>query len=782
MAGRLKRNLLFSTVFLFVSFGSILLLAIYILQQASLQSAKDAWAQAQSSIEFQLFLNAETIHDNIQNHIQRAIETPELLALMASKTVEKSEQLSRNQLKTLVAEALRANPVANSAYMHFEPDAYDKQDSQNLAENAHSSDQGTLEIYWVRQPDGLQFYPIADPDFKYRQQLDAFGQREAEWYLCPLNTRQRCLTNPFWWQLEDGLSVQLISVTLPILVNEQFLGVAGVDLNMPDFNHSITEFIRPLYGGNVRFFLVSDDGRLLASNDYPGRTGEPLLSVDPVMAALIADPQQRLVSIAGQEQLVERLQIDVLNKQWQMLLLIPQQVLLNEFTQARSDFTALSMRNMAILIVSSAILILITMVIAFKYQHQRERLLNQSQTELELILRAAPTPISVEQLNQDGFQLHKVNQAWLETFGFEDKASAIAAFAECRLWSSVTDKARLMQQVQQDGQVLAFGVWLKAADNKEFLAEVSATLVNTETEPLLVTVYDDMTDHYALQSQLMALNDQLEQRVLVRTEELQATISTLEKTQQELIQSEKLAALGNMVAGIAHELNTPVGNAVMAASRLRADYQALNAKLSSGLTKKDFEAFLAQGKDSTNILDRNLQRAAEIIRSFKQVAVDQTSLQRRQSYLHEILDDVLVMLQPSIRKSGHKVSLQGTTEPILLDTYPGPLEQVLINLIQNALLHAFDKPAGQVLITVSQQDPWVILSVADNGKGIPIALQSKIFEPFFTTRLGQGGSGLGLSLVHNMVTGILKGQLRVESMPGEGSRFWVTIPRVIPES
>lgn len=782
MAGRFKSSLIISTGFLLVSFGSMLLLAIYLLQQASSQSAKDAWAQAQSSIEFQLFLNAETISENIHNHIQRAIETPELLALMASKTVEKSEQLSRNQLKTLVAEALRSNPVANAAYMHFEPDAYDGADALHRGNLQHSSNDGTLEIYWVRQPSGLQFYPTPDPAFKYQETPDAFGQSESEWYLCPSVTRQRCITAPFWWQLEDGVQVQLMSVTLPVLVNNTLLGVAGVDLNMPEFNASITDFIRPLYGGNVRFFLLTEDGRLLASNDHPGRVGERLTEVNPAMASLFANTTERSFIQAGQEQLVERLRLDILNKRWQMLLIIPQHVLLNEFTQARADFTKLSMRNMTMLILSSGLLILITMTIALKYLHRRERLLNQSQAELELILRAAPTPISVAHLEQGNFRLQTVNQAWLAKFGFADKLSARQAFADFALWCSTADKTRLMQQIQQDGQVLAFTVWLKQQDQREFLAEVSATLVVTDSAPLLVMVYDDISDHYALQCQLLAVNDELEQRVQARTQELQDTINTLAQTQRELIQSEKLAALGNMVAGIAHELNTPVGNAVMAASRLKADYRTLAEKTKTGLTKSDFESFLAHGHDSTEILDRNLLRASELIRSFKQVAIDQTSLQRRPSYLHEILEDVLLMLQPSIRKSGHTVSVQQPELPILLDTFPGPLEQVLINLIQNALIHAFEQPAGQITVTVSQQDQLVVLSVADNGKGIPLAQQTKIFEPFFTTRLGMGGSGLGLSLVHNMVTGILKGQLRLESMPGEGSRFWVTIPRVTPDN
>lgn len=782
MPNQLKKSLVISTSFLLISFGSMLFVAIYLLQQASMQSARDAWQQAQSSIEYQLSLNVETINDNIQNHIARAIETPVLLALMASRTVERSEQLSRNQLKTLVAEALRANLVANAAYIHFEPDAYDGLDQLNKGKLEHSSNEGTLEIYWVKQQQGLQHYAVPDPSFKYQEQPDAFGQSESAWFLCPARTRQYCITAPFWWELEPGLNIQLISVTLPVLYQDKLLGVAGVDLNMPEFNASISEFIRPLYSGSVRFFLLTEDARILASNDYAEHLGESLAQVAPDIAALLAEREQRHFMQGGQDFLVERLQLNILNTGWQMLLLIPQHILLNEFTQARADYTKLSMRNMTVLILSSGLLILFTMAIALSYIHRRERLLEQSEAELELILKAAPTPISVAHSQQGQFVLHKVNQAWLDKFGFRQQEQATAAFADFSLWSSATDKSRLMQQIAQDGQVSAFVVWLKQHDQVEFLAEVSATLVLTGDEPLLVMVYDDISEYYALQCQLLTANDVLEQRVLARTQALQNTISALARTQRELIQSEKLAALGHLVAGVAHELNTPVGNAVMAASQLRADYDALVLKTQKGLTKSDFENFLLMGRQSTDILDRNLQRAAELIRSFKQVAIDQTSLQRRQAYIKDILEDVLLMLQPSIRKSGHTVSLQMPETPILLDSYPGPLEQVLINLVQNALLHAFEQEGGLVMITVTQQDSELILTVADNGNGIPLALQSKIFEPFFTTRLGQGGAGLGLSLVHNMVTGILKGQLGVESSPGAGCRFWVKIPLTVPES
>lgn len=780
MARQLKRSLLVSSLFLLISFGSMLFVAVVLLQQAAEQSHQDARTQLLSSIEFQLFLNAETISSNIQSHIKRAIETPALLALMASRTVEKNEQLSRNQLKTLVEEALRANQVVNAAYLHFEPNAYDNADQQNLGDYDHSSDSGTLEIYWVRERQNLKFYPIRDASFKYQTTADAYGQAESAWYLCPRDTGQSCITEPFWWELEPDVKIQLMSLTLPVKAGERFLGVAGVDLEMPDFVATINDVIRPLYGGNVRYYLLSGNQRLLASNDYPGRSGEYLAQVAPEIAALADNKESSLFQQGEQSFRVERLQLRILNQQWQMLLLIPQQLLMQEFNQVQQQLTRLSVRNMVLLILSFGLLILITLVIALRYLHRRETLLSQSQAELASILLAAPTPIAVAYPAAQGFTLSKVNQAWLQQFGFDNEEQAVAIAAHEKIWSSAADQLRLMTQLQQEGEVNAFLSWLVRQDGSEFLAEVSAALLSAETQPLLIIVYEDVTSHYQLQRQLLQSNELLEQRVAERTGQLTDTINTLARTQQELIHSEKLAALGNLVAGIAHELNTPVGNSVMAASKLKADIKTLNQQLKNGLTKKDLESFISQSAISSDIMERNLLRASGLISSFKQVAVDQTSLQRREAGLAEIVQDVMLMLQPTIRKSGHQVQLELPQQTILLNTYPGPLEQVLINLIQNALLHAFDMPGGMVILSAEQQDSQLLLKVSDNGKGIPAAIQSKVFEPFFTTRLGQGGSGLGLSLVHNMVTGILKGHISLHSTPGEGSCFSVVIPLVVP--
>lgn len=266
------------------------------------------------------------------------------------------------------------------------------------------------------------------------------------------------------------------------------------------------------------------------------------------------------------------------------------------------------------------------------------------------------------------------------------------------------------------------------------------------------------------EQQIEQLNTNLEYRVEQRTAALIKTLENLKHTQDELLQSEKLASLGALVAGIAHELNTPIGNAVMVASSLLQNQRTFKIKKDAGLTRNALDEFINEVEESSIIIERNLERAAELIKSFKQLAVDQTSYQRRQFDLKTLVDEIFLTLNPSIRKN--KIELiTDISEGIIFDSYPGPLGQVLINLINNAIIHAFDQQetAQITLSTKHIKKDWLLLKVSDNGVGIPIRNHNKIFDPFFTTKLGQGGSGLGLHIIYTLVTGLLGGRIELQS-------------------
>lgn len=284
------------------------------------------------------------------------------------------------------------------------------------------------------------------------------------------------------------------------------------------------------------------------------------------------------------------------------------------------------------------------------------------------------------------------------------------------------------------------------------------------------------------------LNLLLEHRVELRTidlaranRELSDAMEILKLAQGELVRSEKLASLGNLVGGVAHELNTPIGNGVMAVSTLHDQVRNFRREMASGLRRSTLETFVNRVELGSEIAVRNLQRANELITSFKQVAVDQTSVQRRQFMLSEVVDEILLTLQPTLKRTPYRVVCQ-IPGNLAMDSYPGPLGQVLTNLLTNALSHGFEgRQQGRIEITAERfGDDQLCLQVGDDGAGIPSELIGRIFDPFVTSKLGRGGSGLGLHIVWNTVTAVLGGSIAVDSMPGQGTRFRITLPLVAP--
>ena len=280
--------------------------------------------------------------------------------------------------------------------------------------------------------------------------------------------------------------------------------------------------------------------------------------------------------------------------------------------------------------------------------------------------------------------------------------------------------------------------------------------------------------------ELTDANEHLEQRVAERTESLEQTLQTLERAQEEIIQTEKLASLGRVVAGVAHELNTPIGNALTVASTIQGELAELKTELDSGsMRRSSLTQFIARADEGLALSLKNLQRSAHLISDFKQVAVDQTSDQRRAFDLAEVSTEILNMLQPMLRKSGCHIT-KNLSPGLVCDSFPGRYGQVLTNLVINATIHAFDgKTGGNISVSIGAADADTVeLIVADDGLGMEDHIRARIFDPFFTTKMGRGGTGLGMNIVHGIVTRILEGQITVHSTPGEGSRIRVVFPRV----
>jgi PAS domain S-box-containing protein len=284
--------------------------------------------------------------------------------------------------------------------------------------------------------------------------------------------------------------------------------------------------------------------------------------------------------------------------------------------------------------------------------------------------------------------------------------------------------------------------------------------------------------------ELQALNQALEQRVVERTAELtqanqklQASVADLRLAQRHLVESEKMAALGGLVAGVAHEINTPIGIGVTAASHLESEARRLARELELAQMKRsDLEAFLRVAGESLDIILRNLGRADKLVRSFKQVAVDQGSEERREIDLAQYLDEILTSLQPALRRRGATVRILCPPD-LKLTTLPGAIYQILVNLVMNSLIHGFEGcDGGRIQLEASRRGEDVVITYTDDGRGMHDEARRRIFEPFFTTRRGQGGSGLGMHIVFNLVTQALHGSIECDSAPGQGVYFSIRLP------
>ncbi|MCK5350576.1 MAG: HAMP domain-containing histidine kinase, partial [Desulfobacula sp.] len=268
--------------------------------------------------------------------------------------------------------------------------------------------------------------------------------------------------------------------------------------------------------------------------------------------------------------------------------------------------------------------------------------------------------------------------------------------------------------------------------------------------------------------------------------ELTFSLETLERAQDQLVQSEKMAALGELVAGVAHEINTPVGVGVTAASFLEAKTSEFKKTYSSGqLKRSELENYLQTVEEVSNSILINMERAAELISSFKQVAVDQSSQNRSRFNLKEYISEILLSLRPRYKKTGHEIKVN-CDENIDLNSFPGAFSQILNNMIMNSLIHGFeDMENGIIQIDITRREDkedTILFIYQDNGKGMNQEQKEKAFDPFYTTMRGKGGTGLGMSIVFNLITQTLKGSIDCDSSIGNGVRFTMKFPEHWEES
>jgi len=308
-------------------------------------------------------------------------------------------------------------------------------------------------------------------------------------------------------------------------------------------------------------------------------------------------------------------------------------------------------------------------------------------------------------------------------------------------------------------------------------------LLTSSINILLKSIVDHIKEVKGLNEHLEQRVDERTQALKIKSQEALESVELLKDTQLQLLEAEKDAALGGLVAGIAHEINTPLGITVTAASSLQDMSMELTEKINSdNISRTELNRYLEHYNNCTELILKNSARASALITRFKKIAVDQESFEKRLFYFIEYVEDVIFTLQPKLKNTHVNVQIE-CADDFEVVNYPGAIAQIVSNLILNALIHAFDEHTkGQIIINIQKRDEMIEMNVTDNGKGIEKNDLSKVFEPFYTTKRNAGGSGLGLHITSNIVTNTLHGRISCSSEIGVGSCFQLVFPALADEN
>ncbi|MCK8058448.1 MULTISPECIES: ATP-binding protein [unclassified Fusibacter] len=346
-------------------------------------------------------------------------------------------------------------------------------------------------------------------------------------------------------------------------------------------------------------------------------------------------------------------------------------------------------------------------------------------------------------------------------------------------------KASLQSVLDRTDAIAKGNYELIDSDNsfKEF-EEISKNFSNMANQ--IKSREDEILDK---NEEILAMNENLETRVSERTleltninHELIATIDDLEATKAQLVEAEKLASLGSLVAGLAHEINTPLGIILTMITYEKSLIDELEHKIQSEqVSEIELKNYLQSIKESEELIYSNVTRTCDLINTFKDISKDQTQSELRKIQLSEYLESILISLKPKLKESKLQVNLE-IQEEVEMITYPGSIYQVLVNLLFNASIHAYENNGGKIDLTIRKSEDKVRFIIQDYGKGIQSELISKIFDPFFTTARGAGGTGLGLNITYNIIKQILEGTIQCESILGQGAKFTIVLPRALKNS
>lgn len=287
----------------------------------------------------------------------------------------------------------------------------------------------------------------------------------------------------------------------------------------------------------------------------------------------------------------------------------------------------------------------------------------------------------------------------------------------------------------------------------------------------------DITQRMEAEAEVKQLNQSLSEH----SQKLEEANEELKSTMLKLANTQKLASLGKLVAGISHELNTPIGNIRTISTCLKADATRINEQLNSGeMTKSSLENFLSNVLESTDLIEKSTAKTAELIISCQQISANDNEYERGKLDLRELVEEVLNRQNQGLSRSGLIVE-NLIPHNITMNSFAAPIQQIFDNLLNNTRMHAFeDQQSGKITLDAKASDKTIHLTYMDNGCGIPNKNFVKVFDPFFTTKFGQGGNGLGLYIIFNLVTGVLGGSLELKKPDNDGFELHITIPSTSP--
>lgn len=425
-------------------------------------------------------------------------------------------------------------------------------------------------------------------------------------------------------------------------------------------------------------------------------------------------------------------------------------------------------------------------------QHNQLELINLELEKLSLV--ASKTENAVAILDENA-NFEWVNNAFIATFGKNiEELNTEKEFSILK--TTKHEEARnAMIECLSYKKTVNFEAPKLTGDGHEIWVQTSLTpLVNDDKITKIISIESNIHELKIAEQEILFQKNEIEkqrneiekqrdlaiiqkEKIEQQKNDIEKTIEELHSTQKKLVESEKMASLGNLVAGISHEINTPVGVGIIASTTLQTrtkDFKTLFEE--KKMKQSDLQKYLTSAKESARLILTNLQRTGDLVKSFKRVSVDEITEQLRTFELNEYIDDILRSLEPKLNEKNIEVQVK-KNEDIELNNYPGAFAQIITNFVINALNHAFTTTVNnKITIETINQEDRAILLFNDNGKGMTKDIVEKIFDPFFTTNM-QTGTGLGLNIVYNIATQKLKGSITCNSVPNEGTTFTVEFPK-----